>query len=93
MPTLLEDVDRVPAVEILLANPTTKKLIAEGREADLPNLIRSAKREGMQDLTDNLCSMILEGIIDPKEGFKFAPNEEELKMALKGIRTTSEGIL
>jgi twitching motility protein PilT len=93
MPSIMEGVDRVPAMEILLANPSTKKLIAEGREADLHNLIRSAKQEGMQYLTDNLCSLVMEGMIDPKEGFKYAPNEEELRMALKGIRTTSEGIL
>ncbi len=93
IPSIQEGVDRVPVMEILLANPSTKKLIAEGREADLPHLIRSAQREGMQDLTDNLCTLIKEGIIDPKEAFKHAPNEEELRMALKGIRATSEGIL
>jgi twitching motility protein PilT len=93
VPSIKEGVDRVPAVEILLANSTVKKLIAEEREADLPSVIRSCQREGMQDLTDNLCELVKNGTIDPKEAYRHAPNQDELKMALKGIRTVAEGIL
>jgi twitching motility protein PilT len=93
LPSIREGVDRVPAVEVLLANPSVRKLISEGREADLPSVIRGAQREGMLDLTDNLCKLVQEGWIDPKDAYKYAPNTEELKMALKGIRTTAEGIL
>jgi twitching motility protein PilT len=93
LPCLKEGVDRVPAVEILLANPGVRKLISEGREADLPSVIRACREEGMQDLTDNLCELVQNGSIDPKEAYKYAPSVEELKMALKGIRTTAEGIL
>jgi twitching motility protein PilT len=93
LPSIKEGLDRVPAVEVLLANPAVRKLISEGREADLPSVIRNSVREGMQDLTDNLCKLVQEGWIDPKDAYKHAPNQEELKMALKGIRTTAEGIL
>ena len=48
---------------------------------------------GMVDVTENLCKLIKEGFIDPKDGFRYAPNPEELKMALKGIKTTASGIL
>jgi twitching motility protein PilT len=93
IPSIKEGTDRVPAVEILLANSTVKKLIAEGREADLPSVIRACQREGMQDLTDNICELVKNGTIDPKEAYRHAPNQDELKMALKGIRTVAEGIL
>jgi twitching motility protein PilT len=93
MPSIKEGVDRIPAVEILLANPTTGKLIYEGRESELPILIRSCREEGMQDLTDNLVEMIQNGSIEPKEAYKYAPNVDELKMALKGIRADTTGIL
>jgi len=93
LPCLIEEIDRIPAVEILLANPSVRKLISEGRENDLPSVIRNSQREGMQDLTENLCELVKNGSIDPKEAYKHAPNIEELKMALKGIRTTAEGIL
>jgi twitching motility protein PilT len=93
LPSIREEIDRLPAVEVLLANPAVRKLISEGREADLPNVIRGAQREGMQDLTDNLCKLVQDGWIDPKDAYKYAPNTDELKMALKGIRATAEGIL
>ena len=93
VPSIKEGVDRMPVVEILLANPTVRKLISEEREADLPSVIRSCQNEGMQDFTYNLCELIKDGSIDPKEAYKVAPNAEELKMALKGIRSTTSGIL
>jgi len=93
LPSIKEGVDRIPAIEILLANPAVRKLISEEREADLPSVIRSSRREGMQDLTDNLCELVKNGSIDPKDAYRYAPNVEELKMALKGIRTTASGIL
>lgn len=93
VPCILDDVDRIPATEILIVNAAARKLISDSREADLPNVIRSSQHEGMQDVTYNLCELVKNGSIDPKEAYKFAPNTEELKMALKGIKTTSGGIL
>jgi len=93
LPCIKEDVDRIPAIEILLANASVRKLISEGREADLPSVIRNSEQEGMQDLTNNLCELVTNGLVNPKDAYKYAPNKEELKMALKGIRTTAEGIL
>jgi twitching motility protein PilT len=93
LPCIMEGVARVPAVEVMLANPSVRKLIADGREADLPSVIRGAQREGMMDLTDSLVHLIQDGWVDPKDAYPVAPNTEELKMALKGIRTTAGGIL
>ncbi len=93
LPCLKEGVDRVPAVEVLIANASTRKLIAEDREVDLPSVIRSSQGEGMQDLTYNLCDLIKDGMVDPKDAYKYAPNIEELRMALKGIKSSASGIL
>jgi twitching motility protein PilT len=93
LPCIHEGINRIPAVEVMLANPSVRKLISEGREADLPNVIRQSKREGMIDLTDSLCKLIEDGWVDPKDAYPVAPNTEELKMALKGIRTSAGGIL
>ena len=93
LPSIREEVDRIPALEVLLATPPVRKLISEGREGDLPAVIRASQREGMQDLTENLVKLVQDGWIDPKDAYKYAPNAEELKMALKGIRATAEGIL
>ncbi len=93
LPCIKEGIDRIPALEVLLANPAVRKLISDGREADLPSVIRSCQEEGMQDLTDSLCTLVKNGSIDPKDAYNYAPNKDELKMALKGIRTTTSGIL
>jgi len=93
LPSIKEGIDRIPAVEILITNAAARRLISEGREGDLPNVIRSSQNEGMQDLTYNLVDLVEKGLIDPKDALKYAPNTDELKMALKGIRTTASGIL
>ncbi len=93
IPSIKEGIDRIPTVEVLLANSTVKKLISEEREADLPSVIQSCQNEGMQDFTNNLCELVKNGSIDPKDAYHYAPNVEELKMALKGIRTSTSGIL
>ncbi|MBW8015185.1 MAG: PilT/PilU family type 4a pilus ATPase [Planctomycetes bacterium] len=90
---LKPDAKRVPAVEVLLANPIVKKLIAEEREADIPTAIRGGKGEGMQDFTDSLEDLIRREMISLEEGMRCAPNVEELKMALKGVRASSGGLL
>jgi twitching motility protein PilT len=93
LPCLKEGIDRMPAIEILIGNPVVKKLISEGREADLSSVIKSSQNEGMQDFTYSLCELIKNGSIDPREAYRYAPNLEELKMAMKGIRASSSGIL
>jgi twitching motility protein PilT len=91
--SILKDVARMPVVEILINNATVRKLISEARESDLPTVIRGSQNEGMQDFTAHLCELVNNGSIDPKEAYVIAPNIEELKMAMKGIRTSSSGIL
>ena len=93
LPGIKPEAKRIPAIEILIANPITKKLISEEREADIPSVIRSCQNEGMQDFTESLRILILEEWIDLKVGLQYAPNVEELKMALKGIRGSTSGIL
>lgn len=90
---LKPEAKRVPAVEILLANPIIRKLIAEEREADIPTAIRGGRSEGMQDFTDSLEEHIKNEMISLEEGLRCAPNVEELKMALKGVRASSGGLL
>jgi twitching motility protein PilT len=93
LPSIKEGVSRIPAVEILIANPIVKKLIAEGREADLSSVMRACVNEGMQDFTESLCQLVNKEYIDLKIAKEYAPNKEELAMALKGIRSATSGIL
>jgi len=93
LPGIKSEAKRIPAIEILIANPIVRKLISEEREADIPAAIKACQNEGMQDFTESLRILILEEWIDLKVGLDYAPNVEELKMALKGIRSSTSGIL
>ena len=93
LPGLKEDAQRIPAVEVLVATAIVKKLVIEQREGDLPNAIRAGSGEGMQDFTESLRILVEKEWIDLRVALQYAPNVEELKMALKGIRASSGGIL
>jgi twitching motility protein PilT len=86
LPGLKKETPMVPAVEILICNPVVKKNISEGRETELEAVIRTSQSEGMQSFTESLRALVEGEWIDLKVALQHAPNVEELKMALKGIR-------
>jgi twitching motility protein PilT len=86
-------VPRVPTVEIMTFNPTVRKLVLEGDDHKLPDAIRIGAEEGMQDFTMSLKQLIDEELIDRPTAFAVAPNQDALKMALKGIDVRAPGIL
>ncbi|MCL2700170.1 MAG: PilT/PilU family type 4a pilus ATPase [Phycisphaerae bacterium] len=88
LPSISKTVDRVPAVEILISNPSVRQLISEARETELTDVIRSHEREGMCTFTKSLKELIEKELVDPKVAYDVAPNVDELKMALKGIQTS-----
>ena len=87
------DVGRVPAVEIMFFGPTVQKLILEGEDHKLPDAIRISAEEGMQDFTMSLKKLVEDELIDRNTAFAVAPNQNALKMALKGIDIRASGIL
>ena len=93
LPSIKENVGRVPTVEIMTFNPTVRKLILEGHDEKLPDAIRIGAEEGMQDFTMSLKSLVDLELIDRQTAFSVAPNVEALKMALKGIDVSQPGIL
>ena len=93
LPSIKPEVGRVPAVEIMFFSPTVKKLILEGQDHKLPDAIRIGADEGMQDFTKSLKQLIDEDLIDRQTAFAVAPNQDALKMALKGIDMRDPGIL
>lgn len=78
-------VARVPVTEVLLNTPIVQKLLAEGRDTDLTDVVRAGE-EGMRSFTDSLHWLIENDFIDVDTAYAVAPNPEELKMRLKGIQ-------
>lgn len=93
LPCLAKGIDRVPAVEILLNNPSARQMIEERRDAELLEVIRSSEHEGMQDFTASLLELIEKDYVDPRVAYEAAPNPDELKMLMKGISASRTGLL
>ncbi|MCC6580416.1 MAG: PilT/PilU family type 4a pilus ATPase [Phycisphaeraceae bacterium] len=85
LPTLHEDIPRIPAVEILLNSPRARKYVLDGTEHELPQVMRDSKELGMQTFTDALVDLVQKQYVHPKVAHEVAPNPDELKMRLKGI--------
>lgn len=93
LPSIADGLDRVPAIEVMLMNPSVRQFIRESREQELPEVIRNSQREGMQTFTHSLIELIDKDYIDPQVAYDVAPNAEELKMHMKGITSSQSGLI
>jgi len=92
LPSIDKNIDRVPACEVLLVDHHVRKLIVEGRDADLEEAIRSHELEGMQTFSKSLYDLIQGGLIEPSVAYDASPNVDELQMMLKGISASRAGL-
>ncbi len=93
LPCIAPGIDRIPACEILLTNPSVRQLVREGREGDLIEVLRSCEGDGMLTFTTSLLQLIERNYLDPKVAYDVAPNVEELRMRIKGISSSRAGLL
>lgn len=84
---------RVPTNEIMIVNPTIRKLIATEEDAKLQDAVKMFYNEGMVDFTENLRQLVERGDVDKATALEFAPDPDKLKMAFKGIKVAASGIL
>jgi len=84
---------RLPTNEIMIVNPTVRKLIAEGQDSKFLDAIRLGYLEGMVDFNENLRQLVERNDVDKAVALEFSPNPDQLKMMLKGIKVAAPGIL
>ena len=70
---------RVPAVEIMLANSAVKNLIRDGKIHQLPNIIHTHTREGMQLLDQALIDLYHQKLITRESVFDFCNDREQVE--------------
>ncbi len=80
-----KDIPMVPALELMLVNPPIRKLIREGEDEKIADIIRSGKNEGMQDMNQSLVDLVKRKLITEQTAMECSPNPESLAMNLKGI--------
>jgi twitching motility protein PilT len=78
-------VSRVPIVEIMFIDVLIRKYVLEEQDHLIADHIKKSTKDGMQDFTQSLKSLIDLGLIDRHDALEIAPNREALIMALKGI--------
>jgi twitching motility protein PilT len=78
-------VSRVPVCEVMFFDVLVRKYVLEEQDHLLADHIKKSFRDGMQDFTQSLKSLIDQGLIDRHDAMEIAPNREALEMALKGI--------
>ncbi|MCE9618869.1 MAG: PilT/PilU family type 4a pilus ATPase [Planctomycetes bacterium] len=85
LPTLHENIARLPALEILINTPVVQKYILEAREGELLEIMKQSVSEGMCDFTTSLVKLVETEMVHTKVALEATPKPEELKMRLKGI--------
>ena len=68
---------RVAALEIMIANPAVRNLIREGKTFQIPSMLQTGKKYGMQTLDDAIMELLKKKIIDADDAYSKA-NEKQL---------------
>lgn len=93
LPSIKPGVQRVPTNEIMIINPTIRELITKAEDRKFSDAIRIGFNEGMLDFTESLRQLVERGDVSKEMALEVAPNPEALKMAFKGIKVATPGIL
>ena len=83
--TLFRRIDEpgmVPCTEILLCTSAVRNCIRENRVYEIPNIIETSRRLGMQNLDNSITEMYLQGYIDREEAIMRSSNPSKMEKTL-----------
>jgi twitching motility protein PilT len=83
--TLFRRVDKpgmVPCVEILLCTSAVRNCIRENRVYEIPNIIETSRRLGMQSMDHSIQQMYMEGFLDRDEAIMRSSNPGKMEKLL-----------
>ena len=83
--TLFRRVDEpgmVPCTEILLCTSAVRNCIRENRIYEIPNIIETSRRLGMQNLDNSISDMYFKGYIDRDEAIMRSSNPAKMEKTL-----------
>jgi twitching motility protein PilT len=83
--TLFRRVDEpgmVPCTEILLCTSAVRNCIRENRIYEIPNIIETSRRLGMQNLDNSISDMYFKGYIDREEAIMRSSNPTKMEKQL-----------
>ncbi|MDY6881729.1 MAG: type IV pilus twitching motility protein PilT [Desulfatiglans sp.] len=74
---------RVAAVEIMIATPAVRNLIREGKTFQIPSMLQTGKKFGMQPLDDSIMEFLERGIITADDAYGKAEEKSKFLPYLK----------
>lgn len=77
---------RIPACEVLVATPTIRELIREGRTAELSPYLEDGGMFGMQTFNQSLAELVRQGDVTLDEAKRHADSPDELELAFRQVR-------
>jgi twitching motility protein PilT len=83
--TLFRRIDEpgmVPGTEILLCTSAVRNCIRENRIYEIPNIIETSRRLGMQNLDNSISDMYFKGYIDREEAIMRSSNPGKMEKVL-----------
>ena len=83
--TLFRRVDEpgmVPCTEILLCTSAVRNCIRENRIYEIPNIIETSRRLGMQNLDNSITELYFQGYIDREEAIMRSSNPAKMEKTL-----------
>ncbi len=84
--TLFRRVDKpgmVPCVEILLCTSAVRNCIRENRVYEIPNIIETSRRLGMQNMDNSIADMYFQGFLDFEEAVARSTNPGKMDKLLR----------
>ena len=74
---------RVAALEIMIANPAVRNLIREGKTFQIPSMIQTGKKYGMQSLDDAILEHLEKKRISPDDAYNKANDKGKFRPFMK----------
>ena len=75
---------RIAALEILIVTAAISNLIREGKTFQIPSLMQTGKKHGMQMMNDALLDLIRRKLVDPEEAYRKAIDKTSFVSQLRG---------
>ncbi len=73
---------RVAALEIMLGTPAIANLIREGKTFQIPSIMQTAKKDGMQLMDQHLLDLLKTKKVNPEEAYRCATDKKQFEQYL-----------
>lgn len=78
------DKGRIAAFEVLLANAAVRNLIREGKAFQIPSIIQTSKKEGMQMMDDCILNYYHQALISKQTAVRYAHDPDTMEKKTMG---------